>query len=686
MKKALLLPGLFLAFACLWGNTAQQLEEKLQKSAPGLPGFRVFTDFSGIVRTVRTEPSGKNTGHFKLTVLAGHPHIALLEITGVEQADLTGLANFKELKALKIGADKVTSLPTTSLPGVVRLDLSGTQIKDISFLRHFPGVRILQLPETVTDITVLKGRSFRALSIPGVVNSDEVCKSLNIKVSIRTAHAYRRPGRDRLPPVEITRDPKGKVTALLFPRFTPPPSLLKGFAGKLFPEERRAPAVPPVFEEYPALKGVSRKDLLNISLFQKDAGTLRTLDLRALRGAAFNGEVFPELQELYLSGTVKGLHTLKAPKLKKLILENAEGFLPGTVPENFPERYRHSFPLPARENVQKIALAKGWNLSELKVDLFRSEFDFASLQHVQTASLECCYDGRDLSFLKGRKITSLVLDAPFVTGKRTAVLGQLPLKHLNLALNGNADFSFLKKLKLRTLILSGCAGSNFSIALLKKMPLLTLHLRNTFRYGVDLTPLKAPQLRELVLDGITFSRAGFLSAFPKLESLALENCVFAPAGYSLQTPDIDYLCGDRISKAVLMQKKLKNLRIGQIGVFFPGDRLVNYEFPWERFKALKLENFSLCAERSDFAKEFPRLKRLKIDDISRSGIEPLQVKLSKELETLVLTNVRPRPDRPVPEQRFLFRRPRLPAPRAEKGVAKKVYIGGPGGFKGSFLR
>ena len=235
MKKALLLPGLFLAFACLWGNTAQQLEEKLQKSAPGLPGFRVFTDFSGIVRTVRTEPSGKNTGHFKLTALAGHPHIALLEITGVEQADLTGLANFKELKALKIGADKVTSLPSTPLPGMVRLDLSGTQIKDISFLRHFPGVRILQLPETVTDITVLKGRSFRALSIPGVVNSDEVCKSLNIKVSIRTAHAYRRPGRDRLPPVEIIRDPKGKVTALLFPRFTPPPPLLKGFAGKLFP-------------------------------------------------------------------------------------------------------------------------------------------------------------------------------------------------------------------------------------------------------------------------------------------------------------------------------------------------------------------------------------------------------------------------------------------------------------------
>lgn len=686
MKKLSLWVGFLLLFSCLWGNTAQQLEEKLRKSAPGLPEFRVFTDMFGIARTVRTLPSGKNTGIFKLSTLAGHFHIALLEITGVSQADLTGLADFKALKTLKIGADKVTGFPGTPLPGVIRLDLSGTQIKDISFLRNFPGVRILQLPESVTDITALKGRSFRALSIPGVSNSDAVCRSLNITVAIRTSHSYRRPGRDLLPPVAVTRDEQGRVTALQFPRFTPPAPLLKGFAGELFPEERRAPAVPPVFEEYPALKGLSRKQPLEMAVFLKDSRTLRSLDLRALRGVAFNGESFPELQELFLSGSVKNLHTLKAPKLKKLILEDVEGFLPGAPLEHFPGRLRHPLPLPARGSAQKIILGQGWNLTQLKVIPRRAEFDYSSLQHVQTASFECRYSGTSLAFLKGRKITNLVLDAPFVSGKTTAVLGQLPLKKLILSLNGKADFSFLKKLKLHTLVLSNCAGSNFSVALLKKMPLVSLHLRNTFSRRVDLTVLKAPRLRELVLDGITFSKAELLSTFPKLENLALENCVFAPAGLSLQTPDIDYLCGDRIAQAVLKQKKLKNLRIGQIGVFSRGERLVNYEFPWERFKALKLENFSLCAERSDFAREFPKLKRLKIDDISRSGIDPLQVKLRKELETLVLTNVRPRPDRPVPEQRFLFRRPRLPAPYAEAGVAKKVFIGGPGGFKGRFLR
>ena len=361
-----------------------------------------------------------------------------------------------------------------------------------------------------------------------------------------------------------------------------------------------------------------------------------------------------------------------------------EGALPDSSLAGRRERAIYAFSLPAREGVKKIRLAKGWKLDNLTIRPVRDEFDFSSLQGIQVKSLKCYTTRKTLAFLKGRKISRLVLDAPFVSGKESAVLGTLPLRELTIALSSNADFSFLKKLKLRQLILSNCSAGNFSLQWLQQMPLENLRLRNCFKRSVDFTSLKLPLLKVLVLDGVTFTRAGFLSNFPKLESLALENCVFAPAGLSLKTLDIDYLCGDRLSKGILKLEKLRDLRLGAIGVFSSGERLANYEFPLERFKVLKIENLSFCGARADFAREFTALKRLKIDDISREGITPLEVKAAHELETLVLTHVRPRPDLPVPEQRFLFRRPRIPAPRKEPGVAAQVFEGGPGVLTADF--
>ena len=686
MKRTALFLLSCLTFFTLAGTPARQLEESLQKSSPGLPEFRVFTDMFGTVRTVRTLPSEKRGGVFKLSLIKQHLRMNLLEIAGVSEADLTGLADFKELKSLRISADTVKGLDSGAMPSVNRIDLSGTGITDVKWIANFPNVRILRLPESVTDITPLKGRTFRALSIPGVYDSDGVCRKLNITVAIRTGHAYRRPGRDRLPPTQVVKNSEGKATEVRFLRFNPPPRSFKGFTGEMFPEERALPGVRPAVTDYPGLNEFTRKTPLKASVFLKDASTLQVLDLQALRGVEFNGESFPELRELYLSGAVINLASLKAPKLKKLHLINVEGGRPGEVFEfsnNVPP-YRQI--LPAREGVAKVAPGKNLTLDSLKISLKRLEFDFNSLKDIQFKELECFYDGADLSFLKGKKMTRLVLNAPNVTGKSTAVLGQLPLKELNIALGPNADYTFLGKMKLRTLIISGTGKSNFSVALLRKMPLQSLHLRNVFGGRTDLTALKAPQLQELVLDNITFTKAGFLSSFPKLRSLAIENCVFAPSGMSLRTPDIDYLCGDRLSKAVLGLKKLKNLRMGAICVFLPGDRLANYEFPWERFKVLPLENLSITAARADFCKEFTSLKRLKIDDFSKNGIDPLQVKVPKELDLLALTNVRPRPDRAVPEYRFLFRRPVMPSAKKEAGIARKVYLDGPGGFNGGFLR
>ena len=686
MKRTALFLLSCLTFFTLAGSPAQQLEEMLQKSSPGLPEFRVFTDMFGIVRTVRTLPSEKRSGVFKLSIVKQHLRMNLLDITGVAEADLTGLADFKELKSLRIAADTVKGLDSGAMPAVNRIDLSGTEITDVKWIRNFPNVRILRLPESVTDITPLKGRSFRALSIPGVHDSDGVCRSLNITVAIRTSHAYRRPGRDRLPPTEVVKNGEGKVTGVRFLRFSAPPRSFKGFAGEMFPEERALPGVAPAVTEYPGLNGLSRKNPLKASVFLKDRATLQVLDLQALRGVEFNGESFPELRELYLSGAVINLASLNAPKLKKLHLVNVESGRPGEVFEFSGSAVLFRQILPAREGIARIAVGKGWALDSLKISLKRQEFDFNSLKNIQIKELECFFDGSDLSFLKGKKMTRLVLNAPNVTGKSTAVLGTLPLKELNIALGTGADYAFLGRLKLRSLTVSGTGRSNFSVGLLRRMPLQTLRLRNVFGGRTDLTALKAPQLQELVLDNITFTKAGFLSAFPKLRSLAIENCVFAPAGMSLRTPDIDYLCGDRISKALLGLTKLKNLRMGSIGVFAPGDRLANYEFPWERFKVLPLENLSITAARADFCKEFKSLKRLKIDDFSRSGIDPHQVKVPKELDLLALTNVRPRPDRPVPEYRFLFRRPVMPSSRKEPGIARKLYLDGPGGFNGGFLK
>lgn len=670
----------------LFGSPGRQLEEKLRKSSPGLPEFRVFADMFGIVRTVRTLPAEKKGGVFKLKTLAGHRAVSMLDITGVKEADLEGLADFKELKSLRIAADTVKGLNKAVLPQLVRLDLSGTQIKNISWINNFAGLRILRLPETVTDITPLRGRTFRALSVPGVINSDHVCRNLRITVNIRTSHAYRRSGRDRIPPVALVRSKDGKITSLKFHRFTPSPALLRGFAGELFPEERQQTAVPPKAEDYPGFKDLKRSAPLPAAKLGKDSATLQILDLRALQGVTFAGESFPELRELYLSGSVAGLHTIKAPKLKKLILDRVEGFVPG-VPFSY-ERlsWGQSYPLPARKEAEKIRLGKGWKLDLLKILPRRDEFDCSSLQGINIRTLELQSYAQNLDFLKGTRVSHLILDAPLVSGKGSAALGTLPLRELKLALSPKADHSFLKKLKLRKLTLSNCSGSNFSVNFLRHMPLESLRLRNCFSRQADLRPLKFPRLKEFVLDSATFTRAEFLSNFPLLESLALENCVFAPVGLSLRTPDIDYLCGDRLSKAILTLKKLRNLRLGAIGVFTSGDRLVNYEFPLERFKALRIENLSFYGARGDFAKDFPALQRLKIDDVSRFGIAPLEVKTAHELKTLVLTHVRPRPDRPVPEKRYLFRRPRLPESRKEPGVAARVFEGGPGGFNGGFLR
>ena len=113
--------------------------------------------------------------------------------------------------------------------------------------------------------------------------------------------------------------------------------------------------------------------------------------------------------------------------------------------------------------------------------------------------------------------------------------------------------------------------------------------------------------------------------------------------------------------------------------------MTNSELPLEKLKVLKVENLSVCIDRADWVRRLPALRKLKIDDISRNGILPESIKCASELKVLTLTNVRPRPDRWVPESRALFRRPVVPSFRPVPDVAEKCYVDVPGGFNGGFL-
>ena len=680
-------------FFCLWtiliftglcAGSVQQLESRLKKSFPGSPEFRVYADMFGVIRSVRTLPAGKTGGAFKLSALREQERIGMLDLTGLAEIDLTGLADFKELKALVVGAGRVKGLQNSSHPGLLRLDISRTDISDISWLKNYPGVRILRLPETVTDITPLKGRSFRALSLPGVKNSDEVCRSLGINVAIRTARSGRR-NREKLPPVILERNSRNEITGIAFWRFAPPARKHQAFDGEMFPEERLPRPVPPRTEEYPGVEKFNRRMPLDAAVFLKESKSLQKLDLRGLTAVRFNGEVFPALKELYLSGTVIGLHTLKAPRLKKLVIGNGAGWLPGEKISYRPLHHGHGSAAPGRKGVLPVALGKGLDLDELEIFMSRDEFDFSSLRNIHVRKLACMYNGTDLEFLRNQKITRLSLFAPRLSGKAGAVLGTLPLKYLKLSAGAGLDYSFLKKLRPAFLSLSSRGKGNFSAAMLRSGGLETLRLDNVFAGSADFKKMQFPKLRELILCRTSFSRIDFLRRMPGLKNLALENCIFSPAGLTVKEPDLDYVCGDLISKEILKLGSIENLRLGRVGVFNLPNRIINYDFPWERFKALKLKNLSVYAERGDFAKDFKVLKRLKIDDISRHGISPGQVRAGTVLDTLVLTNARFRPDVPVPEKRSLFRRPVMPAPVSEPGVAEKVYTGVPGGFSGGFL-
>ena len=667
---------------CLSAEDPMQIEKELQKSAPGLPEFRVFQDSFGVVRSVRTLPEKKNSGAFSLAQLKRFPQIAMLDLSGLAEMDLTGLEEFRELRTLRVGALRVKGTEKISSKSVVRLDLAETDIRSAGFLKGFPALRSLLLPPGVTDISPLRERSFRALSAPGVKNLDAVCAELNIQVNIRTARPRRRPAGDA-PPAEIERNEKGELVAFRFWRLRPPVRLNPGFTGMMFPEEiSERPIVPPA-EKYPALKKVDWNAPFSPAVFGGDAATLRELDLRACRAVAFNGEKFPELRELRLSGPVSGLETLQVPKLTRLYLERVEGLVPGSKPP----RPRSPFQVQdfrRRPQAPLVALPPGLKLELLRVIPARDEFDFDSLRKVGFHRLECFFPGRDPAFLAGTAAECLHLTAPRVTGRAAGVLGALPLKELKLRLGDNCDYSFLKSLKkLEILSLNGGRGGVFDPAWLTGKPLRVLHLQNPSAAQVNWDRLRPGAVRELILSHVFLRNLKFLRRLKNLESLALENCIVTPpAGVKPEESEAaaaDALCGELAACG-----RLRNLRIGRIGVS-DWQHFANSELPLDKLGQLKLENFSVCIDRADWVRRLPSLRKLKIDDISRTGIQPESIKCASELKVLTLTNIRPRPDRWVPESRPLFRRPVIPASRPVPDVAEKCYVDVPGGFNGGFL-
>ena len=114
----------------LCAEDVRQLESRLKKSVPGAPEFRAYADMFGAVRSVRTLPGSKTGGIFKLSLLRGQARIGMLDLTGLAEADLSGLGDHKELKTLVVGAGVVKGLQSSSHPGLLRLDISRTKITE----------------------------------------------------------------------------------------------------------------------------------------------------------------------------------------------------------------------------------------------------------------------------------------------------------------------------------------------------------------------------------------------------------------------------------------------------------------------------------------------------------------------------------------------------------------------------
>ena len=472
MKKYQWISLLLLFSLLLPGAGVEEIEKNLQKTASGLPQFRVLTDPSGNIRGIRTVPGAKPSGVLSLNQLKAYNNISFLYLGGLKELDLTGISEFKNLRTLRVGAEKLSGTSGASSISVVRLDISDSKIKDISWVKNFPVLRVLYLPESVNDISTLRNRSFRSISAPGVNDLSTVCLKLGITLQVRPEGLKRRSLRNRasaLPPLKLYRGPGGEVTGAEFWKLKRPRRLNAGFTGEMFPEETEHFTLQQIPKDsYAALQKFNNRVPFELSAFNADCKTLRKLDLRALRAVVINGEIFPELRELKLSGAVKGLETLKAPKLTHLYLENVEGFDPQNLPARFPGRTFSVQDRSRRKNVSLIALPGGSKLHTLKIIPLRDEFDFTSLKKVSFRNLEALCHGNDLSFLAGKNPVSLKLAVPAVTGNALALLGKMSaLKELKLAAGADLDYRFLRGLKLHTLSLHSPSSGNFSPDMLR---------------------------------------------------------------------------------------------------------------------------------------------------------------------------------------------------------------------------
>ncbi|MBS1369646.1 MAG: hypothetical protein HPZ91_06775 [Lentisphaeria bacterium] len=252
-----------------------------------------------------------------------------------------------------------------------------------------------------------------------------------------------------------------------------------------------------------------------------------------------------------------------------------------------------------------------------------ADFDFTSLSShkLQTLLIEN-YDGKSLDFLRGLPLHTLSLSASDVTDKSMEILGTLPLENLFLDVSSISDYRFLSHLKLKKLHLMISKRGNFSLELLKDMPLEELHLYNAGDCG-SWGVLGKDSLTELVLVNIYMDDPAFLSEL-KLENLALLQC---------------YLGKVNLMENIAVMTTLRQLYIGSV-FYFDGKKetLLNKTLAWDKLN-IPLTALSFWGNNLSFCKNIPSLEFLSIFVLDRNADLGLNSLQNRFFKILVLGNV-----------------------------------------------
>ena len=337
-----------------------------------------------------------------------------------------------------------------------------------------------------------------------------------------------------------------------------------------------------------------------------DVQSVRYLDFFDVK--TVNG--LTDLSVLEIAGTENlrsvDLSGLDLPELKKLVLYNVEvsGLEKAQIPKLQEFRIDDFRSVP----LGKVVLPE--NLPELRkvsIQSFAGNFDFNSLEGKPIEKLQIHGDCSRFSFLKRMPLKELKLSGFRVVPGELEILKTLPLEKLKLASRRITQWGFLKGMKLKLLDIEVAGANDFSPALLEGMPLEVLRLYTNSRdFGEAWQHCRDLPLKELILRGSVVPEKFIRQS--RIENLALIGNFWRssdPQETFISMSDLKHL-------AVWNGIILRNNR--------PYSKMVD---KWDRLSSKKLESIRLMAKDLSFAKKLPSLTRIALQNKAVISPAPL---------------------------------------------------------------